>query len=193
MTLGNINFPVLVLVDTSNCLLEKISHLVPLTDEYIQKRIKDSTPEQYKINSVIGCLLRKYLLKKYFNIDYKQQKIIFNENNKPYLKNSKAYFNISHSNTFVVCAINSSPIGVDIEKIMSYSTDICNYCFSEKEHNSIKLSNNPDIEFTKLWCTKESQIKLKGKKLSNIKDVFNNIKTYTIKYKNYIISYSIEE
>ena len=57
--------------------------------------------------------LLKESLKKDYNIsDYE---IIYNEYNKPYLKNEKIYFNISHSNGTIVLVISDKEIGVDVE------------------------------------------------------------------------------
>lgn len=127
--------------------------------------------------------LLRNILKKEYNID--NYNIIYNKNGKPYLENiDNIYFNISHSNEYLVIATSNKPVGVDIEKIRNYNLKI-------NEILNIKPKNNE--EFFKYWTKKEALIKLKGLALKNINDLdYKNIKFYTKKYKDYIISLAEE-
>ncbi len=127
--------------------------------------------------------LLKNILKKEYNID--DYTITHNENGKPYLNNiNDIYFNISHSDKYLVIVISNKKIGVDIEKIKKYNTKI-------NDILNIKPRNNE--EFFEYWTKKEALIKLKGLSLKDINDIDeNNVKFYTKKYKGHIITVAEE-
>lgn len=103
-------------------------------------------------------LLRK-CLKKNFNIsDYE---IIYNEYNKPYLKNEKIYFNISHDNGTTVLVVSDKEIGVDVE-YFTYKESVVRKYFTNNEQNEILNSTNKEYDFTRIWVMKEAFIKMKG-------------------------------
>lgn len=81
---------------------------------------------------------------------------------KPFLeKYPSIHFNISHCPSCVCCAISSSEVGVDVETIQ-YDPELAAGVFNASEQESIEASENPDIEFTRLWTMKESYLKLTG-------------------------------
>lgn len=108
--------------------------------------------------------------------------ITYNENGKPYFKNSNTYFSISHSGDYVICAISKNEIGIDIQKVKDMPKS--KLIFSDKE---LKLSN---LELVKLWSIKESIIKAKGLNMQHMKSI--NINNYNVETKifdnNYVIS-----
>jgi 4'-phosphopantetheinyl transferase len=92
-------------------------------------------------------------------------KFIYNLNGKPYIENSNIYFNISHKNEYVICAFSDKEIGVDIEKISSFSNNLINKVFNKEE---IYFNNN----YSKLWTIKESFMKYLGTGITlNPKDI----------------------
>lgn len=127
--------------------------------------------------------LLKNILKKEYNID--DYTITHNENGKPYLNNiNDIYFNISHSDKYLVIVISNKKIGVDIEKIKKYNTKI-------NDILNIKPRNNE--EFFEYWTKKEALIKLKGLSLKDINDIDeSNVKFCTKKYKGHIITVAEE-
>ena len=103
--------------------------------------------------------LLKESLKKDYNIsDYE---IIYNEYNKPYLKNKKIYFNISHSNGTIVLVISDKEIGVDVEYFV-YKESVVRKYFTNNEQNEILNSTNKVYDFTRIWVMKEAFVKMKG-------------------------------
>lgn len=72
------------------------------------------------------------------------------------------YFNISHSSGVVVFVKDISPIGIDIEKIRPISDTIKNKVLSFKEREFVKSN----IDFFKIWTSKESLSKVMGKGLT---------------------------
>ena len=103
--------------------------------------------------------LLKESLKKDYNIsDYE---IIYNEYNKPYLKNEKIYFNISHDNGTTVLVVSDKEIGVDVE-YFTYKESVVRKYFTNNEQNEILNSTNKEYDFTRIWVMKEAFIKMKG-------------------------------
>lgn len=84
-------------------------------------------------------------------------------NNRPFI-DSEIDFNISHSGSYVICAISkNSKVGIDIEEIKILS-DLNEYigCFSVSEWDHIAKSNIQLNSFYKMWTRKESLLKAVG-------------------------------
>jgi len=114
-------------------------------------------------NMLIGEILAKTVIKMTFGIDIAKQKFSYTEHGKPYLMNYlDVHFNISHSGEYVACCVSDKPIGVDIQKIGEYSSDIAKRVCNEKELVQIEDSSDKASEFTKLWTQKEAVLKMYG-------------------------------
>ncbi|MDW7614149.1 4'-phosphopantetheinyl transferase superfamily protein [Peribacillus simplex] len=87
---------------------------------------------------------------------------------KPFLKNfPKFEFNLSHSEEWVVCAIDTAPVGIDVEAIKPIDLQVANHFFTEKECHYI--SSSPELQesrFYEVWTLKESYIKAVGQGLT---------------------------
>lgn len=89
------------------------------------------------------------------------------ESGKPYLLNSVKYFNISHSQQFVVCAISDNEVGIDIQ--FHKKDDIENVArrmMSVIEWQEFQMTVNKSKYFYDLWAQKESYLKYTGEGLS---------------------------
>lgn len=106
---------------------------------------------------------RQRTFKREFKKDYNisDYEIIYNEYNKPYLKNEKIYFNISHSNGTIVLVISDKEIGVDVEYFV-YKESVVRKYFTNNEQNEILNSTNKVYDFTRIWVMKEAFVKMKG-------------------------------
>ena len=133
---------------------------------------------------IIGRMLLSELLITEYNKKYIDIPIIFNKNGKPYLKNNNIYFNISHSNDYVICAISDKNIGVDIEKIKSVNKNSVKFYAKEKE---VEYICNNDIDFNRraicIYSLKEAYYKMNG---FDIKNMFKE--EYIITQNNIICS-----
>jgi 4'-phosphopantetheinyl transferase len=96
---------------------------------------------------------------------------------KPYYENGP-YFNVSHSGKYVMMAVSSREIGIDIEENIPKDMSLLTKIFNEAEAKMIK----EHADFYYLWCAKESLIKCMGSSISHIKEIpslpFNGVKTY---------------
>lgn len=166
-------------------------------NEYVINLVKYSDNEMKKISLKAWSLLSEILLKEY-SVELTKDNIHYNDCNKPYLKNSNIYFNISHSRNLIAIIIDEKECGIDIEYI-DYSKDISKICkrvLSNKEQKLLKFKINKYKYFYKLWTKKEAFYKKQGsginyKQLNN--DIkYENIKSYIVKNKNekYYVSFS---
>ena len=152
----------------------------------------------YKIyieEDITSELLLAHALKDYANID--QYDIDYNKYGKPYLKNiNNIYFNISNTSNINVCVVSDQEIGVDIES-PKYVSGIFNLVFTNKEKELVRMSNNKELDFIKIWTMKESYVKLLGVGLSfGLKNVDTTKLTDKIDfkfYKNYVIAIAKEK
>ena len=105
---------------------------------------------------------------------------------KAYICNYKnIYFNLSHSEKIVLCAISDKEVGADVEYIdPEIDLNIAkNYFYNEEYKNIMKSENRPD-EFFKYWVLKESYMKYTGLGMNLPLDSFEIIIEDEISLKN---------
>ena len=83
---------------------------------------------------------------------------------KPYIANHEnIHFNLSHSGTFVACAVSDRQIGADIEyNDPQIDLDIAKNYFHDSEYVNIMNAEIPSDEFFRYWVLKESYMKYTG-------------------------------
>lgn len=130
----------------------------------------------------------KKVFKIYYNYHLDKNNIIYNEYQKPYLKDNVHYYNISHTDDKIVICIDEHEVGVDIEKLRKYNKGIAEKIFTESEQ---AYCQNNDVLFTKIFIKKESYAKFLGRGLgeylSNI-DILNDPLIKIINYQEYYIA-----
>lgn len=137
-----------------------------------------------------NCLYSYLLLKKemsfLFAIPVDRQLFENDIYGKPYLAfpHNKAFFNISHTDGCVICAISDSEVGVDIEKITSIPEDIIKDTLSESEKRILASFNESEQalraqKFFSFWTRKEAYVKYTGR---GINDKFNLLDTESSKF-----------
>lgn len=74
-------------------------------------------------------------------------------------------FNLSHSGSLALCALDSAPVGVDIQLVKSWRPTLPGRVCSQEELDW--LQGQPDFwrGFTTLWVMKESRVKQSGQGL----------------------------
>ncbi len=158
-------------------------------------RIKNYSNNRRKRQAIVGEMILKELLEKYYDIKYNDCIIKESKNGKPYITNYNIYFNISHKDNLVVCIISNNEIGVDIEKVRKINLDTINVFATSNEKNYI-LEKKEDVfkRLFEIYTLKEAYLKMNNDSIININsfDILNvnkkNIFTKTIYYNDYIIS-----
>ena len=68
-------------------------------------------------------------------------------------------FNLSHSGTFALCALDSSPVGVDIEVIRPHHPRLAERICSPAELAWVTTQPDPHLALLSLWTKKEARVK----------------------------------
>nr|WP_314460553.1 4'-phosphopantetheinyl transferase superfamily protein [uncultured Clostridium sp.] len=142
-----------------------------------QKKARNYRMEIDTVRTVCGEMLLRYALSQRSESSLPEIPLHFTYNpyGKPLLPDyPDLSFNISHSGSWVACAISDSGIGTDIEQI-SYNIDlnIAKHYFHPKEIQIIHTTAAPESyhHFFRFWTAKESYLKCVGKGLG---DPLNN-------------------
>lgn len=98
---------------------------------------------------------------------------------KPYLQDyPDIHFNLSHSGRYVICAIGSCELGIDIQQSGSPHLKAAKRFFCENEYNwIINHTDNESIKsaFYRIWTLKESFVKTVGSGMNISFDKFEVI------------------
>lgn len=131
-----------------------------------QKKVDGYTKEEDKLRSVAAFSLLLKLLNDN-HITYQDEDFKVDKNGKPYLENSKIYFNISHGGDYVIAAISDHLIGVDVENIKRNKNykELAEKVFNAEEINEFHHAMNKRVFFYQIWTLKESYIKCIGEGL----------------------------
>lgn len=92
-------------------------------------------------------------------------KYVFGEHGKPYIKGNPIYFNVSHCGNVILTAFCQEEIGVDIEIVREFNSDVPKRFFTEEERQYIDLSADKAEEnrrFFEIWTAKEAFLKFCG-------------------------------
>lgn len=109
-----------------------------------------------------GLLLLKHALQKECSYNFSEEDIQKKERGKPYIENAPFYFNISHCDGLVVCALSETEIGIDAEGKRQATDRVMKRCYSDSEITYVNSCYDKDMEFTKIWTLKESYVKMTG-------------------------------
>jgi 4'-phosphopantetheinyl transferase len=148
----------------SEITFSKYLQLLPkvMSEQVIKYRVRDD-----RFNSLFGKIILKKTLEEYFAFENDVlERINVTKFGKPYI-NSKIEFNLSHSGSYVICAISDEgPIGIDIEKMNTIDYSDFKSIMTENEWEKLKTIKNQKHYFFDLWTKKESLIKANGKGLN---------------------------
>lgn len=72
-------------------------------------------------------------------------------------------FNLSHSGSYVICAVGKQPVGCDVEQVKKAPDRVAKHFFFESEVRYIeKQGDQKDEAFFRIWTMKESYMKMTG-------------------------------
>lgn len=144
-------------------------------------RVRDRLNNTSKLQTVAGELLARYSIGQYLGNPGQEISLVFGKKGKPHIGNLQdVHYNISHSGNYVVCAVASSEIGIDVERIRKVNLRIAERFFSSSEiHDLMALGEEERMHyFITLWTIKESYLKAIGRGLTQ------HLNSFTICKKN---------
>lgn len=189
-------------VNVKSISAEEYEKWYQLMSEEKRNRINRFHHEDDKKRSIAGEMLAKKAIADKLHIKPEEINISAKENGKPYAVGLPTEFNISHACDLVVCAINDTPIGIDIEKIHSVNIKIAKRFFTTAEQTylfgRIPTEEDYDTEpaeaqltrFFEIWTGKEAFLKYTGKGLSENPDSvdIDKARLHQMQKDGYIIS-----
>ena len=113
------------------------------------------------------------------------------EGGKPVIKgHPEIHFNFSHSGKVALCAIDSQPVGADVETSRKITPSLIAYTMNEQEQAMISSAPDQIKAFLSFWTKKEAVLKLTGEGIrSDLKTVLDNSEEFLFETKtteNYI-------
>ena len=146
-----------------NSLTEKsFNRLLLSVKNYRKEKIAKLSLKSSKYLSLgVELLIRKAC--EDFGIDYLSEEIVLNEYGKPSFKNSKYFFNTSHSGKYALCVISNVEVGCDIEEVKEFKPRVAERFFTDKENLYLEVAPDKNDMFYRIWTLKESYMKCIGK------------------------------
>ncbi len=117
--------------------------------------------EKDKVTCVLAFLLLRYALYKEYSIT-ELPEINTDENSKPFFVNHVCHFNLSHCDTAVACALDSAPVGIDVQDFRPVSDNVIRRVCSPAEQVLLQKSEHPEPLFAAFWASKEAFGKCMG-------------------------------
>lgn len=125
---------------------------------------------QVRRTKLLGETMARQLLKTDFNLQTGDYRIVRGEHGKPYIeRRDDVFFNLSHSGEYVVCALSTSEVGVDIERKGKVRIGVARRFFHPCEVELLENLSGPQQAelFFRYWSVKESFLKYTGSGLSS--------------------------
>jgi 4'-phosphopantetheinyl transferase len=138
-------------------------------------RVKRFLRREDACRSIVGEVLAKYCVGKAAGIPAKTVTFQVDSFGKPHANvERQIQFSVSHSKSWVACAVGSGPVGIDVEYMREFDSGIAERFFHPGEYAAlVALPGERRRErFYDLWTIKESYIKALGKGLSLALDSF---------------------
>lgn len=102
---------------------------------------------------------------------------------KPHFKDGNVFFNLSHSEEYVVCALAPYEVGCDVEQITPIDLNIARRFFFRSEYDDIAAQATEAARndlFFRYWTLKESFMKVTGLGMKLPLDVFEIVRSAEI-------------
>lgn len=152
-----------------------LNHMKHLVSAEKQRRLEKMQHLLSAQQTLAADLLARAIICSKFGWKNDAIEFSYNEYGKPALKNKNDFhFNLSHCGNWVVMAVSSDEIGIDIEQVTEMDLTIGESFFSPLEMQQVR--NKPVFLqadfFFQIWTLKESYLKMSGYGLSADLDSF---------------------
>jgi 4'-phosphopantetheinyl transferase len=131
-----------------------------------QNKIREEDIPNPPTISALDHRLVKRIISEKKNINPSTVEFGYTKYGKPFVKKWRnLHFNISHSGSWIVCAIGQKPVGIDIQIIYPVSLQIAKKFLSETEFSDlVNVDEKERMQyFFELWTLKESFLKTIGR------------------------------
>ena len=159
--------------DVESITIQHLNQAYPfLSEERINKIQQLRFAKDKKLSAMTELLLQYAIEKNYGN--HVNLEIVKTSSGKPYFKEKQGiYFNLSHCQEGIACAISDKPIGVDIQNIVEYNEDMLKMVCTDEEMEEIQMETDMNQGFTRFWCMKEAYLKCNGEGISDRINKYN--------------------
>ncbi len=163
---------------------ENEEKLLAMLDEERRERVKRLKRQQDRERGICaGLLLRHGFLEQgYTKEEWEQVEVALGPYGKPALKGyANFHYSLSHSGEWVVCAVDTAPVGVDIQVMKEVKLTLAKRFYHAKEYERLIAINYEELqkkEFYAMWAAKESYVKLTGRGIGEGIEQFVTEHTY---------------
>jgi 4'-phosphopantetheinyl transferase len=143
------------------------------------------------VQNLTGDLLVRFLAIQYLGVSNQHLLFQTTEFGKPYLVTSTRpfHFNLSHSGHWVICAVDQSPVGIDVQLMEPIDLNLVKSVLAPKDYRHyLNLPPQQRLDyFYDLWTMSESLLKLSGQGLSDVPVVMqiDQLKKQSAYYQRY--------
>ena len=149
-----------------NLSLEECRRLVQMVSASKREQIKRYVRLEDAQRTLLGDVLIRKALNDTFGLSNGAMVFGANTFGKPVLaSHPEYYFNVSHSGNYVVGAVSSLPVGIDVEAIGKVDMRIADRFFAQQEKQYIidRPSSEQERAFCQVWTKKEAYVKREGR------------------------------
>ena len=150
--------------DMNRCTPDEVQRLLPLVTADQQEfalKFKHTFGQFTTLKSFL--MLKELLVENNLVPTTDPLRFEFNTHGKPHLAaHPHIHFNISHCPNAIAVAVDDMPIGVDVERYVTPSDSLLNYCMNDNEVKQVRESAMPERTFASFWTQKEALFKQRG-------------------------------
>ena len=147
--------------DTHGTSWERIEKAAALLPPARLAKAQGCRSKQAYLDTVVGFWLVHYALTR-IAPDAPIQDWCIDEAGKPYLASSELHFSLSHTEGCIAVAVNTAPVGIDVQKIAPRREGFAKRWLNEREALAVAASDDPDATLCTVWCAKEAVCKQSG-------------------------------
>ena len=151
------------LLDVPRISDDEFNSLLTLVSPDRAAKVQRLKVKQKQLQSLFAKLLLRAVLCDRLNVQNSELEFFVTENGKPYLKDHKVYFSISHTASLVAVALSNSEVGVDIEAVRPLKHNGYTKFLTADEQIYIGADSTwSEQRFFEVWTKKEAYFKRFG-------------------------------
>lgn len=154
MAQDNTDMRMLICDNMALCTDAEVQRLLPLVSA--QRR---ETALRYKHTFGQWATLQSWMMLRELGLP--DQPWDYNEFGKPFLPDGP-FFSLSHCKKGIAVAMDTQPIGIDIESYRDVTPELIEHTMNQVEQDQINASDDPIKAFIELWTRKEAYVKYLG-------------------------------